>query len=267
MEEAYTVGVRLALEDGVSAGIAAVGAEMAALERVTAAGMAGLERFRALGAVVGRPAAEAARAVDALSAPDRESPSSEHGPTFLPTRAAAQALPERDAVVHEPAAQVIAPASPVSSAEVDAPATPRAQAAPLVVRLMPSAVRARDNAPAAPSVAAHDPAPDNARDAAPMRAAWATLERPAASRAESAAPVTTLPSLAPVPAGQMPSAAPQGSVERDQGPTGGDVYLDGARMGRWIADHMARAASRPQGGGTAFDGRMGPAYPGTLQGG
>lgn len=44
----------------------------------------------------------------------------------------------------------------------------------------------------------------------------------------------------------------------------GDIYLDGARMGRWIADRLARDAERPQRGGTGFDGRMSPSWGGTL---
>jgi hypothetical protein len=51
------------------------------------------------------------------------------------------------------------------------------------------------------------------------------------------------------------------------GPTGGDVYLDGTRMGTWIADYLAREAGRPQSGGTGFDQRLTAPWPGTLQGG
>ncbi len=51
------------------------------------------------------------------------------------------------------------------------------------------------------------------------------------------------------------------------GPTGGDVFLDGARVGSWMADHLAHEVGRPQAGGTGFDPRLTPAWPGTLQGG
>jgi hypothetical protein len=33
-----------------------------------------------------------------------------------------------------------------------------------------------------------------------------------------------------------------------------------------MANNLARAASRPQGGATGFDARMSPAWPGSLQG-
>ncbi len=70
-------------------------------------------------------------------------------------------------------------------------------------------------------------------------------------------------------AGMLPpsrEAAQERGGESSQGrmPTQGDVYLDGIRMGRWIADHLARAAERPQGGSTGFDGRMSPSLGGIL---
>jgi hypothetical protein len=50
------------------------------------------------------------------------------------------------------------------------------------------------------------------------------------------------------------------------GPGGGDVFLDGMRVGRWMARELARQAGGPQAGGTAFDPRSSPAWPGALQG-
>lgn len=64
-----------------------------------------------------------------------------------------------------------------------------------------------------------------------------------------------------------PSYAPPTAQALQSGPTGGDVFLDGARVGTWLADHLAREAGRPQMGGTGFDPRLTPAWPGTLQGG
>ncbi len=46
----------------------------------------------------------------------------------------------------------------------------------------------------------------------------------------------------------------------------GDVILDGMRVGRWMAKHLAHEASQPQGGSTFHDPRMGPVFPGSLQG-
>ena len=50
------------------------------------------------------------------------------------------------------------------------------------------------------------------------------------------------------------------------GPTEGDVFLDGERVGRWMARHLARELGGPQGATTGFDTRMGPAWPGSLHG-
>lgn len=61
--------------------------------------------------------------------------------------------------------------------------------------------------------------------------------------------------------------APPPTQTLQGGPTGGDVYLDGTRVGTWIADHLGREVARPQMSSTAFDPRLTPAWPGTLQGG
>jgi hypothetical protein len=47
----------------------------------------------------------------------------------------------------------------------------------------------------------------------------------------------------------------------------GDVFLDGTRVGRWMARELARQAGGPQASGTSFDPRISPAWPGALQGG
>ena len=44
------------------------------------------------------------------------------------------------------------------------------------------------------------------------------------------------------------------------------MFLDGMRVGRWMARELARQAGGPQAGGTAFDPRSSPAWPGALQG-
>jgi hypothetical protein len=47
-----------------------------------------------------------------------------------------------------------------------------------------------------------------------------------------------------------------------QGSMQGDVYLDGARVGRWMSGLMAREAARPPTGGRGFNPRDSPARPG-----
>ena len=38
----------------------------------------------------------------------------------------------------------------------------------------------------------------------------------------------------------------------------GDVYIDGRKVGEIVSGHQAKAASRPTGGTSGFDGRMAP---------
>lgn len=72
---------------------------------------------------------------------------------------------------------------------------------------------------------------------------------------------TLLTSLAPLPRAEAAQSASQ-----QGGPTHGDVFLDGARVGHWMSDILARAVSGPSGGCTAFDPTMSAAWPGALQG-
>lgn len=64
----------------------------------------------------------------------------------------------------------------------------------------------------------------------------------------------------------LPPAAPQSSSS-PPGPTGGDVFLDGTRLGHWIATNLSRSAGRPPSGTTGFDPRLGVTWPGTQHGG
>ena len=68
-------------------------------------------------------------------------------------------------------------------------------------------------------------------------------------------------SLAPA----LPSAVPPADAGGASRLTG-DVYLDGARVGRWMADRMERDAGRPPVGPTFFDPRQSPAWAGATVG-
>jgi hypothetical protein len=114
---------------------------------------------------------------------------------------------------------------------------------------------------------------------APADAGWPeTATAPGAAAGASDArrlPAAPPAAVAPVPWRSAPhaphappSAAPAPTEQRDKGgPTGGDVFLDGSRVGVWLADHLARETGRPQAGGTGFDPRLTAAWPGSLQGG
>ena len=92
-----------------------------------------------------------------------------------------------------------------------------------------------------------------------------------APAAPSASPLSILasrrgdtdPAAAAAPTAGASAAPPPRS---SSGPTQGDVFLDGARVGRWMSDTLARAAGGPAIGSTAFDPRLGPTWPGALQG-
>jgi hypothetical protein len=51
------------------------------------------------------------------------------------------------------------------------------------------------------------------------------------------------------------------------GPTQGDVFLDGALVGRWLARDFAEAAARPANGSASFDPRRDVFPTGTMIGG
>lgn len=88
----------------------------------------------------------------------------------------------------------------------------------------------------------------------------------------AAAPMLALP---PPVATVAPGAAAAGPVREAgegarqgaaAGPTHGDVFLDGTRVGRWMSERMTREADRPPSGPTGFDGRRSPAWPGATVG-
>jgi hypothetical protein len=43
---------------------------------------------------------------------------------------------------------------------------------------------------------------------------------------------------------------------------GGEIFVDGSRLGRWMTDHLVRAAELPRAAMTGFDPRMSPTWPG-----
>lgn len=85
------------------------------------------------------------------------------------------------------------------------------------------------------------------------------------------------PALAMAPRQPSLPGAPARRTEQDRSTTpqrntpasrdGGDIYLEGSVIGRWLADSLARAASRPASGSTGFDPRVSPVWPGPSIGG
>lgn len=137
---------------------------------------------------------------------------------------------------------------------------PRADAVPVGPGLPPAA-------PAMPPLrdlrfeAAAPPAPlvveaSRASAAAPSHAAAAVFPASVAAAASS----RLAPDLPPSAPPSKANAATEGFGE--QSAMSVHVYLDGAPLSRWMMDHLGRAASRPTASSTAFDPRIGPAWPG-----
>ncbi len=346
MEDAYEIGIRLVLENGVSAGVAALQRDLATYDLALAATSVRLrtvsEAGRGLKAPVGGRASDpparsrgtredaealdaaprhrqqisglvsaAVRSATAVPAPARNLPAASATAPASPLPAVvvpAPAKPPQPAPVAVPSVPRVtlagpasvppqgalrppsAPVQPVLAAgAVARRATPPSGRKPATASVTPTAALPLPYARYAPAsvagqpttaIAASDvvaggpvsmPAPDQPADRRALLAGrelfhasgWTATP----SRAESAqsAIMQALPrrasglGVAATPAAPVAAAAPSGPVQ-------GDVYLDGARVGRWMSDRLAREADRPQGGVTSFDPRLGPAWPGSLHG-
>jgi hypothetical protein len=137
--------------------------------------------------------------------------------------------------------------------------------APAAVRLLetpPPGVAPMPVAAAAP-VPRERAAPEEA--GAPDRVRSQVAPVPAVERREAAFPVPALPGARAEGGAQLDAAGALPEPPAREATTAqGDIYLDGARIGRWIIEHLAREAERPRSGGAGFDGRMSPAWSGTL---
>lgn len=120
-------------------------------------------------------------------------------------------------------------------------------------------------APALGSGAVERASPARAADAVTARQAVAPpgVGLPRMAVAGEAAPEAGRAGLPPQAAAELGTAgapAPQGGAGAGAAPTQGDVYLDGALMGRWMARALAADAARPASGSAGFDPRR-SAYP------
>jgi hypothetical protein len=104
----------------------------------------------------------------------------------------------------------------------------------------------------------------------------AAAVRSGTSAGTAARPTSVSPGLtqAGAMAGAGPARANDAAAPRDVGemPSNsssmhGDVYLDGALMGRWMSRALAREAGRPSAGGSGFDARRSPLPAGRMIGG
>ncbi len=238
-------GLALLLADGVADGMAVAQATLATVQSAAIRAFAGLTQMQAAGAAAAAvpPVAPATETASAMADGLEE----QHWPVPppAPTSIVQSAVAEQVGFAPTPVAQGDTQVStPVAS---DRALVSFATFAPLPMPVaMADAVTSQPRSAEIRPGAVRDPQRTFAQDAmAP------------------AAPAATQTPRVPTP----PSYAPPAAQATQSGPTGGDVFLDGARVGTWLADHLAREAGRPQMGGTGIDPRLTPAWPGTLQGG
>lgn len=319
MEDAYEIGIRLVLENGVSSGIAALKDDLAAYDRALAATTGRLRTLSqaAEGAGIGRGLAAPTSAGAAVPTAHNLVRGGEMTPLDAGAgRRQEVPVPATSPAVSRPPQVTIAaaPALPrVSLAGAAAPALPRVSLAGFVGGPLEAAVRS----PAAPEQPTHA-AMEARQDAtsqglrqvpAPAAVTVMTMLPPGYARyapvfSASQSPAVAAPEMLegadsrpvsmPVPDqrearrapsavrelfrpsawGAVPPNAPAAvampaapvATAPSTGPVQGDVFLDGARVGRWMSDRLARDVDRPQSGVTGFDPRLGAAWPGSLHG-
>jgi hypothetical protein len=308
MDDAYEIGIRLVLENGVSSGIAALKDDLAAYDRALTATTGRLRTLsQAAGAGIGRGLAAPASAGVAVPTAHNRARDEERTPLDaevrrrreMPGAAASPAVfkPPQATIAAAPAPPRVSLAGFVGAplgAALPLPAAPE-QAAHAVVEARQDAASlgpGQVSAPAVVTVTARAPpgyaryAPASPANQLPAAAAPETLEGPDSrsvsipaqdQRETRRAPLVVrepfhppaweaVTSRAPTTAtdAQMPAAPVAAAAST--GPTQGDVFLDGTRVGRWMSDRLARDVDRPQSGVTGFDPRLGPAWPGSLHG-
>ena len=103
---------------------------------------------------------------------------------------------------------------------------------------------------------------------APLPASAAPMSSPALVVRQITPAAQSIKSISPSQLTQSGSSGLSKVDAADNAPTpaGGDVFLDGMLMGRWIARHLAREAGLPSSGPTGFDPRRSPERPGATLG-
>lgn len=268
MIDAATIGITLALNNGVSDGIAQIRRELAALDGAVAASSAGLTALTVQGAGLAVPARVAAAL---LPAQPRAMPATAmHNETTAVTTPVMAVEP-----VSAPATSVAPRTSAPAATTERAPAVPplpdfapfgRALAAlPGTDMDRPVPARGQGVVP----VAAMDPAPPpSALPAAPVTIAVPAnvpLPQPALRQASApfAAPApVSLPSRGDAPG--LPDRREAPRAEGAGAATGPvEITLDGTVLARWVSASLAADASRAPAGATAFDPRLSPAWMGS----
>ncbi len=162
MIDAYTIGITLALNDGVSAGIAAIRRDLAALDGAIANSAAGLLALRRLAEQVS-----------------------------MPTTPALPVAPPREHSAKPTSALETPPAPPAPAVRLKTPPAPPAPAVPQQTRA-PSPARDAPSPPAVPSVPSPQAVPGLAtQDALPFQPPQSALAPPTPAPQAAPAPIPT----------------------------------------------------------------------------
>lgn len=249
----YVIGIRLALDNGVSAGLASIRADLTALDQSVAASAEGLK---------------------ALSQSVSQAPLPARLPPPRPVPAAPNTVADQPEASHSPiptASPAAADASRPPVVRIDPPSAPTV----IMPQSMPAALspnrteKSNSLSPAAP-VTMNSPAlQPPSRPSSPTPPLASGTMAPQGPNPATSAPIFQ-PDAAPPPSrAPLHSATPYAPppAQTSSGPTGGNVFLDGERVGHWLASHLAREANRPSYGGADFDPSLSIAWPGASQGG
>ncbi len=276
MGDPYEVGLRIALDDGVAAALPTVARELAVLDRavgVVRGGLAGLAPAAPKG-VLGMLPGPVVGASGAEAAPETIRTGANPAPDLAVSRGQAPRAPMENVLraagrAAEMLPSFAAPDGPVPPASlpparVDWQRTdwPALAAVPGVAAPEPPAPASFPlEAVAAPSL----PELPSAAPEAVEAPGWAGAQR------QSAAPPALPPSLLLPPDFAEPAmperAEPEAAAEREEERVlEGRLEIDGALLGRFVAEHLAREAGRPASGMTGFDPLVSPQWAGALQG-
>ena len=205
--------------------------------------------------------------------PARPTPRLVEPTSSLPIRPAASVSPARPSVPVPNAGREVLP-GPVSPPTLALPAAPLAPARPARTETrdasagqvsLDKSVGATSPRPSAPIVRLKtDSMPSQLAQAATKPAdspATRVLRSAAHTPVEARAPRRHAAPPSPLRSAEHGKSF-RGQPDQPSTGHGGDVYLEGAAIGRWINDHLARSVIRPVSGSTGFDPRLSPVWPG-----